>query len=199
MLLLSLDMAISERLSGCDIGNGIILNAIHSDKHRELKDKAEYPAITFKRIDRTYDLQRFTNDVIIELYNNAEPDNPVVIPDRVTIYEAPRPYNFMYQVEILSKEMYHTDLLEMFIEGVINARGDSLSVQYTNVYGVDVVDKLPIRQSDYKPLDEVENGSTLYRRVYTFIVKTVIDFSKIINDSPVILSMEIQESQNTGG
>jgi hypothetical protein len=163
-MLIYVDKAIELRLTGLTIGNDTTTVPVMSkDAHAELRDEQPYPAITFQRIDRVFDVSRHTNDKQVI----GRTDDEGV--DVVDIYASPNPYNIIYQIELLAKERYDMDMLQLLFDSKINPRGDMLEVQcYIDEVEIgkdhEVKIKFPLLFIERRTLDDYTDAKNVYYR-----------------------------------
>lgn len=153
--------------------------------HTELKEELKFPAITWKRYDRKYDVTRYVHDPQSELMSTTDENGTVIMLQ----YDAPKPYNFFYQLELRAKTQYDIDMMELWLEAHIDLRGDYVPVtayiEETKNFGVF---NFPLDLVEYQQMDEEENGNEVYRRIYSFKLSGLVDMNsfKPVDDSNVV-------------
>lgn len=183
-MLIYVDSAFESKISGYTL-NEISIEPINKDKHNLLREEEKYPCITWVRLDKQYDLERYING-LQEIENETTID----------MYRLPEPYNVIYQLEIVSKERYSFDMLEMFIDSVINPRGDSLSVDcIIESENITKTIKFPMQVREARQLDDyTDTKNVYYRRVYTIHIKILIDLNVFVGTEYKILEeVKVQE------
>lgn len=168
--------------------------------HLELMEELKYPAITWKRYDRKYDKTRFVYDPNSELFLAGDENKKYFIK-----YDAPKPYNFFYQVELRAKSQYEIDMMELWLESNIDFRGDYVSVdvyiEELKEYGVT---NFPLDLVEYQVMDEDENSrgsNSLYRRIYSFSMSCLVDmnnfkkFDTVNRVETIILNLDVLDKE----
>lgn len=183
-MLIHVDKALTNKISGLSLNN-ISIEPINKDKHNLLREEEKYPCITWVRLDKQFDLERYING-----YQEVVSD---IMVDR---YALPEPYNVMYQIEIISKERYSFDMMEMFIDSCIKPRGDMLPIDC--VIESELITKtikFPLKINEVRQLDDYADPSNVYyRRIYTISVKVLIDLDVLISsDYKILGEADIQE------
>lgn len=156
--------------------------------HTELKEELKFPALTWKRYDRKYDITRYIYDPQSELMSSTSSDGtPIMLQ-----HDAPKPYNFFYQLELRAKTQYDIDMLELWLEAHIDLRGDYVPVtayiEETKQFGIF---NFPLDLVEYQQMDEEGSDNSdnkIYRRIYSFKLTGLIDMNafKSIGDSNVV-------------
>lgn len=142
--------------------------------HLELRDDLKYPAITWKRYDRKYDSTRYVSNTQDDVSIKQDNDKTYFVQ-----YDAPRPYNFFYQVELRAKSQYDIDMMELWLEANIDLRGDFVSIVAYIEEEKKFVDLVfPLDVVEYQVLDEEDvTNNQLYRRVYSFKLSAFVDMN----------------------
>lgn len=169
--------------------------------HLELKEELKYPAVTWKRYDRKYDITRYVNDPQDEIIKVDDGEGHGYFVQ----YDAPKPYNFFYQLELRAKSQYDIDMLELWLEAHVDLRGDIVPteayIEETKEFGTF---DFPLDLVEYQIMDEEEGTSNqLYRRIYSFKMCGLVDMNNfkfgnvkkisMSGDEPIILNMSMKE------
>lgn len=156
--------------------------------HTELKEELKFPALTWKRYDRKYDVTRYVHDPQSELMSATDENGNAIFIQ----YDAPKPYNFFYQLELRAKTQYDIDMLELWLESHIDLRGDYVPVtayiEETKEYGTF---NFPLDLVEYQQMDEEGSDNSdnkIYRRIYSFKLGGWVDMNsfKSVGDSNVV-------------
>lgn len=173
-MLIYFDKALEELMKKCSI-DGKPVTVKPREAHIELREEQKYPSISYFRMDKEYDKSRFTseNETVKITEDGIE---------YVDTYVSPEPINLFWQVELLAKEMYHIDMLEMSFETHIRNRG-GLPIQIYEEQSKSVKQVVfPLIVEQYRQMDEFENATknSYYRRIYTLKAQILLDYNIII-------------------
>lgn len=176
-MLLFLDEAVQIKLTGCETSDGVLVVPMSKDKHNELREEQKYPGITWNRMNREFSLSRYENLEDQLLYRKDEDGI-----DIVKIYAPPIPYDVTYQIELISKERFDMDVMELFMDGAFNPRGFTIPVKChilpktSEEEGKDIIVKFPANIMERRVMNDYEDPKNIYyRTIFTVVVEILID------------------------